>query len=154
VTPEQWEEDCYLVYALAPDGTDADEANLRVNEFLGDPRRGLPVNHDHFENPHGAVAIFHVRTPEELATLRDPGPLEGWRIAIHKLVFAITAIGWIKQGEFTAQRFHGVDLLRMESDEGTNPRYWWHDGGMAQWVANAERADADLTTRFGPWRAA
>lgn len=39
---------CYLVHALAPEGTNARTANDLLNEYVADGRRGLAVWHDHF----------------------------------------------------------------------------------------------------------
>ena len=37
---------CYLVYAVAPEGTSAREANDLLNACIEAPGRGLPVLHD------------------------------------------------------------------------------------------------------------
>ena len=68
---------CYLVYALAPDGTSAREANDRLNEYVADARRGLAVWHDHFIGQHGGAVVLDVRSDEEEALLDEPGPLAG-----------------------------------------------------------------------------
>jgi hypothetical protein len=39
---------CYLVYALAPEGATARQANDRLNEYVSDGRRGFVIFHDHF----------------------------------------------------------------------------------------------------------
>ena len=71
---------CYLVYALAPDGTSAREANDRLNEYVADARRGLAVWHDHFIGQHGGAIVLDVRSDEEEALLDEPGPLADWRL--------------------------------------------------------------------------
>lgn len=38
---------CHLVYALAPSGTTAREANDLLNEYVSDRSRRLAVWHDH-----------------------------------------------------------------------------------------------------------
>src|SRR5919198_4093610 len=92
---------CHLVYALAPTGVSAREANELLNEYLADKSRGLAVWHDHFIGEHGGVVVFDVRNEQEEGRLRDPGPLDGWEIASHPLTFALTAVGFSAQIEFT-----------------------------------------------------
>ena len=65
-------ERCYPVYALAPPGTSARDANDRFNDFIADQRRGICVFHDHFVGQHGGVAIFDPRSDDELAAVHDP----------------------------------------------------------------------------------
>jgi hypothetical protein len=46
---------CFLVYAIAPEGMTAREANDLLNVYVGEDGRGLIVTHDHFIGaPHGA----------------------------------------------------------------------------------------------------
>jgi hypothetical protein len=68
---------CYLVYALAPEGIPAAEANRLFNEYIADERRGLVVYHDHFIGRHGGLAVFEAGSDEEREFLDDPGELEG-----------------------------------------------------------------------------
>ena len=77
---EAVKERCYLVYALAPAGVYAGQANVLFNEYIGDPARGLAVYHDHFIGRHGGIAVFEITTEEEKAKLDDPGPLEDWEL--------------------------------------------------------------------------
>ncbi|MDC0435280.1 hypothetical protein OAM69_06545 [bacterium] len=39
---------CYLMYALAPEGVTAREANDAINQLVGDPELSLALWHDHF----------------------------------------------------------------------------------------------------------
>ena len=68
---------CHLVYALAPDGTSAREANDLLNEYVADRSRGLAVWHDHFIGEHGGTVVLEVRDEQEEARLRRPGPARG-----------------------------------------------------------------------------
>ena len=43
VNDEAVKERCFLVYALAPEGVNAGQANVSFNEYIGDPARGLAV---------------------------------------------------------------------------------------------------------------
>jgi hypothetical protein len=116
---------CYLVYALAPEGVSAADANALLNEYIADDRRGLVVYHDHFTGRHGGVAVFDVRTDEERALLDDAGPLAGWSIASHPLVFSRSAVGFGAQTAFTLDRYRGTSLAALEAAEEPSPRSWW-----------------------------
>jgi hypothetical protein len=119
---------CYIVYALAPDGTPARAANDRLNEYVSDPSRGVPVSHDHFvEAPHGGFAVFHVRTAGERARLDDPGPLEGWQIRSHPLVYALTPVGFARLVDFSLEVYGNTSLSQIAADEEDDPRYWWRE---------------------------
>jgi hypothetical protein len=114
------------VYALAPDDLPARAANDALNEYIGDARRGVPVFHDHFTGyPHGGFAVFDVRSEDELAMLDEPGPLEGWRIAHHPLVFALTAVGFEAQSRFTLEAYGKTTLEALRAAEQPDPRFWW-----------------------------
>jgi hypothetical protein len=116
---------CYLVYALAPEGTTPREANDRVNEYVADRRRGLAVWHDHFIGVHGAAIVFEIHSEEEQSLLDDPGPLAGWQMAVHPLVYSLTAVGFDALTSFTLERYGGVNLEERAAAEPNDPRYWW-----------------------------
>jgi hypothetical protein len=116
---------CFLVYALAPEGTTAREANDRLNEYLADPRRGVAVWHDHFVGAHGGAVVLEVRSEEEHARLEDPGPLAGWSIAVHPLTFSLSAVGFAAQTSFTLESYRGVSLEDLAAAEPDDPRFWW-----------------------------
>jgi hypothetical protein len=118
-------ERCYLVYALAPDGVSAREANERLNEYVGDRTRGIPAYHDHFIGRHGGVAVFHVRGEEEEARLQDPGPLSGWQLDVHPLTFSLTAVGLAAQVDFTLEAYGGTTRAELAAVEEHDPRFWW-----------------------------
>ena len=117
---------CFLVYALAPDGVAARAANVALNEYIGDSRRGLVVFHDHFTGrPHGGVAVVDVRSEDEAAMLDDPGPLAGWRLSHHPLVFALTALGFEAQTRFTLEAYGRTTFDELRATEEDDPRFWW-----------------------------
>jgi hypothetical protein len=116
---------CFLVYALAPEGTTAREANDRLNEYLADPRRGVAVWHDHFVGAHGGAVVLEIRSEEEHARLEDPGPLAGWSIAVHPLTFSLSAVGFAAQTSFTLESYRGVSLEDLAAAEPDDPRFWW-----------------------------
>jgi hypothetical protein len=118
-------ERCFLVYALAPEGATAREANDRLNEYVADPRRGLAVWHDHFVVPHGGVVVLDVRSDEEQALLDDAGPLAGWQLAVHPLTFSLSAVGFAAQTSFTLESYRGLSLDELAAAEPDDPRFWW-----------------------------
>ena len=116
---------CYLVYALAPDGTSAREVNDRLNEYVADARRGLAVWHDHFIGQHGGAIVLDVRSDEEEALLDEPGPLADWRLSVHPLTFSLSALGFSAQTSFTLEQYRGVSLDELAVSEPDDPRFWW-----------------------------
>jgi hypothetical protein len=117
---------CFLVYALAPEGMSAREANEQLNAYIGESGRGLIVSHDHFTGrPHGGFAVFEAQTEEEEAKLADPGPLEGWQISSHALTFSLTAVGFVAQADFTLRNYGGTSLADLQQAEKPEKRFWW-----------------------------
>ena len=116
---------CYLVHALAPEGTSARQANDLLNEYVADRSRGLAVWHDHFIGEHGGAAVFDVRDDDEEARLADAGPLEGWELSTHPLTFSLTAVGFSAQTSFTLEGYREVSLDDLAAAEPDDPRYWW-----------------------------
>jgi hypothetical protein len=117
---------CFLVYALAPKGMSASEANDLLNDYIGEPGRGLIVSHDHFTGrPHGGFAVWEVQTEEEEARLADPGALEGWQLTSHALTFSLTAVGFVAQADFTLRNYGGASLAELERAEEPEKRFWW-----------------------------
>lgn len=116
---------CYLVYALAPAGTTAREANDKLNEYVADARRGLAVWHDHFIGTHGGAVVLDVRTEAERALLDDAGPLAGWHLAVHPLTFSLSAVGFSAQASFTLEEYRGVSVDELAAGERDDPRFWW-----------------------------
>ena len=117
---------CFLVYAIAPEGMPAREANELLNRYIGESGRGLITTHDHFVGtPHGGFAVFEVATEEEEAKLADPGPLEGWEITSRPLTFSLTAVGFVAQADFTLRNYGGASLAELEAVEEPRKRFWW-----------------------------
>jgi hypothetical protein len=118
-------ERCFLVYALAPDGVTAREANDLLNDYIADRRRGLAVWHDHFIDVHGGVVVLDVRSDEEQTLLGEPGPFAGWRLAVHPLTFSLSGVGFAAQTSFTLESYRGVTLDGLAAAEPDDPRFWW-----------------------------
>ena len=116
---------CRLVYALAPGGVSAREANDLLNDYVADESRGHAVSHDHFVGSHGGVVVLDVRDEAEEARLADLGPLEGWELSVHPLTFSLSAVGFSAQTSFTLEQYRGVSLEELAAAESDDPRYWW-----------------------------
>ena len=116
---------CHLVYALAPAGVSAREANDLLNEYVADESRGLAVWHDHFVGEHGGAVVLDTRSDDEEARLRDLGPLDGWRLSVHPLTFSLSAVGFSAQTGFTLEQYRRVSLDELAAQEPDDPRYWW-----------------------------
>jgi hypothetical protein len=117
---------CYLVYAVAPASVAASEANDSLNAYIEDQERGTVVFHDHFTgSPHGGVAVFDVRSEDELARLDDGGPLAGWQLQIHALTFSLSAVGFIEQTDLTVREYGKTTFDALREAEPEDPRFWW-----------------------------
>lgn len=117
---------CYLVYGLAPAEMSARAANEALNDYIAEHRRGIPVFHDHFTGkPHGGFAVLYVDSEDQRELLEDPGPLAGWEISVHALVFALTPVGFDAQTQFTLEQYGQTTLDELRAAEQPDPRYWW-----------------------------
>jgi hypothetical protein len=116
---------CHLVYALAPPGTSARQANDLLNEYVADRTRGLAVWHDHFVGEHGGAVVLEVHDEQEEARLGELGPLEGWHFRSHPLTFSLTGVGFSAQTSFTLEQYREVSLEQLAATEPDDPRYWW-----------------------------
>ncbi|HLF26821.1 MAG TPA: hypothetical protein VJG32_10820 [Anaerolineae bacterium] len=101
---------CYLWIGYAPEGVSLRAANLAFNDFIADPQRGLALFHDHFTDQAGGVALVWVETGEELLALQAPGPLTGWEVQLHPLVFATNPIRFLYQTDWTLTVYRGRRL--------------------------------------------
>ena len=117
---------CHFVYALAPSGISARQANRALNDYIADNRRGIPVVHDHFVGrPHGGVVVVYPQGPHQLAVLAEPGPLEGWEIVSRSLTFSLSPVGFAAQTDLTLENYGGTSLEELRTHEPRDRRYWW-----------------------------
>ena len=100
---------CFLLYALAPNGLPAAEANRILNVFIGDPSLPLAIFHDHFIGQPGGMVIFYVKTVEERDALLGQKHLEGWHVEIQPLIFSHSPSAFDEQIAFTLRAYRGVD---------------------------------------------
>ena len=108
---------CFLVYALAPEGLPATEANRVFNEFISD--RGLPlaIYHDHFIGQPGGVAIFFVENAKERDALLDQKYLEGWQVDFQPLIFSYSPSAFDEQTAFTLKAYRGMDWEDLQKEK-------------------------------------
>jgi hypothetical protein len=116
---------CHFVYALAPSGVSAREANDLLNDYVADRSRGLAVWHDHFVGEHGGAVVLDTQDDDEEKRLADPGPLQGWQLSVHPLTFSLSAVGFAAQTSFTLEQYRDVSLDELRVAELDDPRYWW-----------------------------
>src|SRR5437762_11508193 len=100
---------CFLVYAVAPEGMSARDANVLLNEYIGQSGRGLIVSHDHFiGKPHRGLAVCEVGSDDEEVRLADPGPVDGWELTIRRLTFSVTATRFVALADCTFRNAGGT----------------------------------------------
>lgn len=112
---------CFLLYALAPTGLPASEANRILNVFIGDPSLPLAIFHDHFIGQAGGVVIFYVATTEERDALFSQKHLDGWHVEIQPLIFSQSPAGFDEQTAFTLRAYRGVDWESLQRER--RPRF-------------------------------
>jgi hypothetical protein len=123
---EPFKQRCYLVYAVAPASVSASDANDALNAYVGDQARGIAVFHDHFaRSPHGGIAVFDVRSEDELAMLERPGPLARWQLHVHALTFSLSTTGFTEQTRLTVREYGKTSLDALREAEPQDPRFWW-----------------------------
>lgn len=108
---------CFLLYALAPEGLPAAEANHILNAFIADPGLPLALYHDHFIGQPGGVVIFYVETPEERDALLEQKYLEGWRVEVQPLIFSHSPSALDAQIAFTLRAYRGLDWEALQQEE-------------------------------------
>ena len=107
---------CFLLYALAPGGVSAAEANRILNVFIGDPSLPLAVFHDHFIGQPGGIVIFYIQTSQERDALLAQKQLDGWHVEIQPLIFSHSPSAFDAQIAFTLQAYRGVDWETLQKE--------------------------------------
>lgn len=116
---------CFLLYALAPSGFPAAEANRILNAFIDDPALPLAVFHDHFIGQPGGMVIFYVETPQERDALLEQKYLDGWQVEVQPLIFSHSPAAFDEQIAFTLKAYRGVDWENLQKEKRPsygNPR--------------------------------
>lgn len=112
---------CILVYAVAPTGLVAAEANRIFNEFVADASLPLAIFHDHFIGQAGGVAIFQTETAEERGALQSQQHLDGWQMELRPLVFSHSPAAFDEQIAFTLRAYRSADWEHLQREH--RPRY-------------------------------
>jgi len=116
---------CFLVYALAPEGLPAAEANHIFNSFIGDKSLPLAIYHDHFIGEPGGIGIFYVENTESRDALLNQKHLEGWKVDYQPLIFSYSPSAFDEQTAFTLKAYRGVDWEDLQKEKRPsygNPR--------------------------------
>lgn len=108
---------CFLVYALAPEGLPAVEANRLFNAFIGDRSLPLAIFHDHFIGRPGGVAIFYVDGPEARDALLGQSHLDGWQVEVQPLIFSYSPSAFDEQTAFTLKAYRGADWESLQKEQ-------------------------------------
>jgi hypothetical protein len=108
---------CFLLYALAPSGLPAADANHILNTFIGDPNLPPAIFHDHFIGQAGGVVIFYVETAEERDALLAQNYLEGWQVEIQPLIFSHSPSAFDEQIAFTLRAYRGVNWENLQKEQ-------------------------------------
>ncbi len=108
---------CFLLYALAPSGLPAVEANRILNAFIGDPGLPLAIFHDHFIGQPGGVVLFYVETPEQRDALLAQKYLDGWHVEIQPLIFSYSPAAFDEQTAFTLRAYRQVDWETLQKKQ-------------------------------------
>ena len=112
---------CFLLYALAPDGMPASEANRILNLFIGDPSLPLAVFHDHFIGQPGGLVIFYVHSAQERDALLTQTYLDGWHVEVQPLIYSHSPAAFDAQTAFTLRAYRGMDCEILQKEQ--HPTY-------------------------------
>lgn len=108
---------CFLLYALAPAGLPASDANQILNDFIGDRSLPLAVFHDHFIGQPGGIVIFYVETTQQRDALLSQKHLDGWHVEIQPLIFSQSPSGFDEQIAFTLRAYRGVNWETLQREQ-------------------------------------
>jgi hypothetical protein len=115
---------CVLVYAVAPEGLSARDANLTFNEFVADLSLPLVLFHDHFLEVRGGVAVFYVTSQDERDRLESSTVLVGWKVDFRPLIFSFSPSAFDEQIAYTMQAYRDADWSAIQQEKRpayTNP---------------------------------
>ena len=116
---------CFIVHALAPEGTSASQANKEFNRFIADATLPLALFHDHFIGQVGGIAIFYVSSEAERDALLGSGHLADWEVHYHPLIFSSSPAAFDEQIAFTLRVYREANWEKLQIEKRPsygNPR--------------------------------
>jgi len=125
---------CYLVYAMAPSGVKASNANRIINELIGDPDTPLALWHDHFLGGPGGCVVFYVENKEQQQALFDNRHLTGWKVDYRPMVFSFSPSAFDAQINYTTNNYsdQNWESLRNEGRPDYEGRDIQHEAETAE----------------------
>lgn len=116
---------CFLVNAIAPEGTTPPEANRLFNAFVADSSLPLVLFHDHFLGELGGVAIFFVDSAESRDALLNHAHLTDWNLDYRPLIYAHNPAAFDAQIAYTMRAYRDADWETVRQEQRPaygNPR--------------------------------
>jgi len=123
---------CFMVYALAPKGMSAREANHTINAIVADADMPLVLFHDHFIGDIGGMLIVFAETETERLYLDNIPQLVRWDVRLHPLIFSRNPAGFDEQIAYTLREYQNTDWETLRQEQRPtygNPR---HEANTAQ----------------------
>jgi len=113
-----------MVYALAPDGMKAAQANRVINELIDDDTMPLALWHDHFLGGPGGCVIFYVEDKKQQQELFNNQYLIGWKVDYRPMVFSFSPSAFDDQIAYTLKAYSNTDWdeIRQESQHDSADR--------------------------------
>jgi hypothetical protein len=110
---------CFLLYAIAPEGTLPASANRRVNDLVADSALPTALFHDHFIGTPGGVVVFFAEDEEQRNAMIEGAEkhLSGWRIEIQPLIFSYSPAALDEQIAYTLSAYRNKDWDVMRRDK-------------------------------------
>jgi len=116
---------CYLVYAIAPSGVKAAQANKTINDLIADPDMPLALWHDHFLGGPGGCVVFHVENTDQQQALFENSYLADWKVDYRPMVFSFSPAAFDAQIAYTTRAYGGMDWDALRIDD--RPDYGYRD---------------------------
>ena len=108
---------CVLIYAVAPKGLRAADANRIMNEFVADRTLPQVLFHDHFIERRGGIAIFFVSSQEERDALANAKHLDGWQVEMNPLIFSYNPAALDEQIAYTLKSYRDTDWEELQKEK-------------------------------------
>lgn len=107
---------CFMVYALAPDGLSASDANSTINAMIGDDALPLAVWHDHFLGGPGGCIVFYVENEQQQEALFSNNYLAGWKVDYRPMVFSFSPSAFDSQIGYTLQAYSNTNWEKLRRE--------------------------------------